>query len=41
LTDVVNYIKSNQEVIEKRYEPNFDDAYAEEADSRSKDDFSF
>jgi hypothetical protein len=24
LTDVVNYIKSNQEVIEKRYEPNFD-----------------
>jgi len=39
LTDVVEYIKSNQEVLEKRYEPNFDDpAYVSES---SKDDFSF
>ncbi|MNL47987.1 hypothetical protein D3C87_1708080 [compost metagenome] len=39
LTDVVEYIKSNQEVVEKRYEPNFEDpAYASES---SKDDFSF
>lgn len=41
LADVVNYIKSKQDVVEKRYEPNFDEAYADESDFRAKDNFSF
>ncbi|WP_140938764.1 DUF3276 family protein [Sphingobacterium lumbrici] len=42
LTDVVAYIKSNQEVIEKRYEPSQDDsAYESNRALVEKDDFSF
>ncbi|MBE8721042.1 DUF3276 family protein [Sphingobacterium pedocola] len=42
LTDVVAYIKSNQEVVEKRYEPSQDDsAYESNGALAEKDDFSF
>jgi len=42
LKDVVDYIKSNQEVVEKRYEPNFEDAgYSEDNKVAQRDDFSF
>jgi len=42
LAGVVDYIKSNQDVIEKRYEPGFEEsAYANTADTAVKDDFSF
>ena len=42
LTEVVEYIKSNQEVVEKRYEPSQEDsAYESSAEYASKDNFSF
>ncbi len=42
LNEVVAYIKSNQEVIEKRYEPNQEDTSLETADELlSKSSFSF
>ena len=42
LTDVVAYIKSNQEVVEKRYEPNQEDsAYESNGEYATKDNFSF
>ncbi|PPK99711.1 DUF3276 family protein [Parapedobacter indicus] len=42
LSDVVDYIKDHQEVVEKRYEPGFEGngvGVADDADS--KDDFSY
>jgi len=42
LTEVVEYIKSNQEVVEKRYEPNQEDsAYESNGAYTAKDNFSF
>src|SRR5690606_17022141 len=41
LTEVVDYIKANQEVIEKRYEPNSEDAAYESNEYAQKDDYSF
>ena len=42
LSDVVEYIKSHQEVVEKRYDPGLEGSGVEVADSSgSKDDFSF
>lgn len=42
LQDVVAYIKSNQEVVEKRYEPNQDDlGYENNGQLVQKDDYSF
>ncbi|MFD1768158.1 DUF3276 family protein [Sphingobacterium suaedae] len=41
LTDVVDYIKANQEVVEKRYEPNQEDSAYESNEYAQKDDFSF
>ena len=42
LNEVVAYIKSNQEVVEKRYEPNQEEAALESADELlTKDAFSF
>ncbi|TYP93135.1 uncharacterized protein DUF3276 [Sphingobacterium allocomposti] len=41
LTEVVDYIKANQEVIEKRYEPNPEDAAYESNEYAQKDDYSF
>ena len=41
LSDVVEYIKSNQEVIEKRYEPNQEDSTYESTGEFAKDNFSF
>lgn len=42
LSDVVDYIKSHQEVIEKRYEPGFEGNGVEAGeDAESKDDYSF
>ncbi len=40
LTEVVDYIKANQDVVEKRYEPGFENS-AVGADDDSKDDFSY
>ena len=40
LNDVVAYIKDNQEVVEKRYEPGYDNG-AIAGDSDAKDEFSF
>ena len=42
LTDVVEYIKSNQEVIEKRYEPNQEETtYESNGVVSPKDNFTF
>src|SRR5690606_20146036 len=42
LNDVVEYIKANQEVVEKRYETGYDNgAMTGEEDGDSKDEFSF
>lgn len=42
LTDVVEYIKSHQEVVEKRYEPGFEgNGVGVVENTESKDDFSF
>gem|GEM_PF-6363640 len=41
LTDVVEYIKSNQEVVEKRYEPGQEDSTYENRDYVEKDSFTF
>ena len=42
LTEVVEYIKSNQEVVEKRYEPNQEDStYVNSEEYVAKDNFSF
>lgn len=40
LGDVVEYIKSQQEVVEKRYDPNADNGFGSDSPSR-KDDYSF
>ncbi|WP_257668044.1 PUR family DNA/RNA-binding protein [Parapedobacter tibetensis] len=41
LNDVVEYIKANQEVVEKRYEPGFDNHTVSVENTDSKDNFSF
>ncbi|MDR2284945.1 MAG: PUR family DNA/RNA-binding protein [Sphingobacterium sp.] len=42
LTDVVDYIKSNQEVVEKRYEPSQDEsAYESNEELVERDNYSF
>src|SRR5690606_4751452 len=42
LNDVVEYIKANQEVIEKRYEPGYENnTVAAEEGGESKDEYSF
>jgi hypothetical protein len=43
LEEVVEYIKSNQEVVEKRYDPNFDGngSPVAEGGSPTNDEFSF
>lgn len=42
LSDVVEYIKTHQEVVEKRYEPGFESNGVGVAENtESKDDFSF
>jgi len=42
LSDVVEYIKSNQEVIEKRYEPNLEETTIDNnGELVQKDNFSF
>ncbi len=42
LTDVVEYIKSNQDVVEKRYEPSQDEStYERNEELVEKNDFTF
>lgn len=43
LEEVVGYIKANQEVVEKRYDPNFEGngSVVAEGQTPRKDDFSF
>ena len=42
LTDVVDYIKSNQEVVEKRYEPGQEEsAYEDKGEYAEKNNFTF
>lgn len=42
LTDVVEYIKANQEVVEKRYEPGQEEGiYTNKTELIEKDGFSF
>lgn len=41
LADVVDYIKNNQDVIEKRYDSNGEDSAYDNKDYVQKDDYSF
>ncbi|HZH54853.1 MAG TPA: DUF3276 family protein [Sphingobacteriaceae bacterium] len=41
LGDVVEYIKSHQEVVEKRYDPNADPGFVPNSDGDGKDSFSY